>query len=29
MGLGIGWIAVEGMPILFEIIPGLGVGHLG
>ncbi|CAJ2511372.1 Uu.00g069970.m01.CDS01 [Anthostomella pinea] len=25
---GIGWIAVEGVPILFEFIPGLGAGHL-
>ncbi|KAI1427965.1 PAP2 superfamily-domain-containing protein [Xylaria sp. FL1777] len=25
---GIGWFAVEGVPILFEFIPGLGAGHL-
>ncbi|RYP13466.1 hypothetical protein DL765_006879 [Monosporascus sp. GIB2] len=25
---GIGFIAVEGVPVLFEMIPGLGVGHL-
>ncbi|KAJ8130716.1 hypothetical protein O1611_g2915 [Lasiodiplodia mahajangana] len=25
---GIAWIAVEGVPILFEFIPGLGAGHL-
>ncbi|KAI1126856.1 PAP2-domain-containing protein [Nemania abortiva] len=25
---GIAWFAVEGVPILFEFIPGLGAGHL-
>ncbi|KAI1328558.1 PAP2-domain-containing protein [Xylariaceae sp. FL0255] len=25
---GIAWFAVEGIPILFEFIPGLGAGHL-
>ncbi|KAI1364933.1 PAP2-domain-containing protein [Xylaria arbuscula] len=25
---GIAWFAVEGVPILFEYIPGLGAGHL-
>ncbi|KAI2467295.1 PAP2-domain-containing protein [Annulohypoxylon bovei var. microspora] len=25
---GIGWLAVEVIPILYEIIPGLGAGHL-
>ncbi|KAI1076392.1 PAP2-domain-containing protein [Whalleya microplaca] len=25
---GIGWIAVEGVPVLYEFIPGLGAGHL-
>ncbi|KAI1471095.1 PAP2 superfamily-domain-containing protein [Daldinia caldariorum] len=25
---GIGWLAVEFIPVLYEIIPGLGAGHL-
>ncbi|KAI1269543.1 PAP2-domain-containing protein [Xylariaceae sp. FL1019] len=25
---GIAWLAVEGVPMLFEFIPGLGAGHL-
>ncbi|KAI1457829.1 PAP2-domain-containing protein [Annulohypoxylon moriforme] len=25
---GIGWLAVEFIPILYEVIPGLGAGHL-
>ncbi|KAL7624186.1 Long-chain base-1-phosphate phosphatase [Parahypoxylon ruwenzoriense] len=25
---GIGWLAVESVPVLYEIIPGLGAGHL-
>ncbi|KAI0402348.1 PAP2 superfamily-domain-containing protein [Xylaria palmicola] len=25
---GIAWFAVEGVPVLFEFIPGLGAGHL-
>ncbi|KAI2631641.1 PAP2-domain-containing protein [Xylaria nigripes] len=25
---GIAWLAVEGVPVLFELIPGLGIGHL-